>query len=69
MTGTAETEATEFMHTYGLEVVVIPTNLPVIRKDNADLVYKTKKKKSMQLLIEYKDYMKKDNLFLWVQFQ
>ncbi|WP_338993861.1 preprotein translocase subunit SecA [Fusobacterium animalis] len=45
MTGTAETEATEFMHTYGLEVVVIPTNLPVIRKDNADLVYKTKKEK------------------------
>ena len=33
------------MHTYGLEVVVIPTNLPVIRKDNADLVYKTKKEK------------------------
>lgn len=45
MTGTAETEATEFMHTYGLEVVIIPTNLPVIRKDNADLVYKTKKEK------------------------
>ena len=45
MTGTAETEATEFMHTYGLEVIVIPTNLPVIRKDNADLVYKTKKEK------------------------
>ena len=45
MTGTAETEATEFMHTYGLEVVVIPTNLPVIRKDDADLVYKTKKEK------------------------
>ncbi|ALF26107.1 preprotein translocase subunit SecA [Fusobacterium nucleatum] len=45
MTGTAETEATEFMHTYGLEVVVIPTNLPVIRNDDADLVYKTKKEK------------------------
>lgn len=45
MTGTAETEATEFMHTYGLEVIVIPTNLPVIRKDDADLVYKTKKEK------------------------
>ncbi|WDD89195.1 preprotein translocase subunit SecA [Fusobacterium nucleatum] len=45
MTGTAETEATEFMHTYGLEVMVIPTNLPVIRKDDADLVYKTKKEK------------------------
>ena len=45
MTGTAETEATEFIHTYGLEVIVIPTNLPVIRKDDADLVYKTKKEK------------------------
>lgn len=45
MTGTAETEATEFMHTYELEVIVIPTNLPVIRKDDADLVYKTKKEK------------------------
>ncbi|MDO4690846.1 MAG: preprotein translocase subunit SecA [Fusobacterium sp.] len=45
MTGTAETEATEFVHTYGLQVVVIPTNLPVIRKDHADLVYKTRKEK------------------------
>nr|WP_293992732.1 preprotein translocase subunit SecA [uncultured Fusobacterium sp.] len=45
MTGTAETEATEFVHTYGLQVVVIPTNMPVIRKDHADLVYKTKKEK------------------------
>ena len=45
LTGTAETEATEFMHTYGLEVIVIPTNLPVQRKDDADLVYKTKNEK------------------------
>jgi preprotein translocase subunit SecA len=45
MTGTAETEATEFMHTYKLGVVVIPTNKPVIRKDNPDLVYKTQKEK------------------------
>lgn len=45
MTGTAETEATEFVHTYGLQVLVIPTNLPVIRKDHADLVYKTKNEK------------------------
>ncbi|MGL5055848.1 MAG: DEAD/DEAH box helicase, partial [Fusobacteriaceae bacterium] len=41
MTGTAETEAAEFVHIYGLEVVVIPTNVPVARKDNADLVYKS----------------------------
>lgn len=45
MTGTAETEAAEFVHTYGLQIVVIPTNKPVQRKDNADLVYKTKKEK------------------------
>lgn len=46
MTGTAETEAAEFMHTYGLEVIVIPTNKPVQRIDFPDLVYKTKKEKT-----------------------
>lgn len=46
MTGTAETEASEFMHTYGLEVVVIPTNKPVQRTDFPDLVYKNKKEKT-----------------------
>ncbi|MGL5124607.1 MAG: preprotein translocase subunit SecA, partial [Fusobacteriaceae bacterium] len=45
MTGTAETEAAEFVHIYGLEVVVIPTNVPVARKDNADLVYKSREEK------------------------
>lgn len=45
MTGTAETEAAEFVHTYGLEVVVIPTNKPVMRKDHPDLVFKTHKEK------------------------
>lgn len=45
MTGTAETEAAEFVHIYGLEVVVIPTNVPVARKDNADLVYKSRVEK------------------------
>jgi preprotein translocase subunit SecA len=39
MTGTAATEATEFMEIYGLDVVVVPTNLPVQRKDLTDLVY------------------------------
>lgn len=43
MTGTAETEAEEFKEIYGLDVLVIPTNKPVIRKDYPDLVYKTKK--------------------------
>ena len=45
MTGTAETEAGELWDIYKLEVVVIPTNQPVIRKDFEDLVYKTKKEK------------------------
>ncbi len=45
MTGTAETEAAEFVHTYGLQIVVIPTNKPVQRIDHADLVYKTRKEK------------------------
>jgi preprotein translocase subunit SecA len=39
MTGTADTEAPEFLQIYGLEVVVIPTHRPMIRKDNADFVY------------------------------
>lgn len=42
MTGTADTEADEFMKIYNLEVVVIPTNLPMIRKDEADIVYATR---------------------------
>jgi preprotein translocase subunit SecA len=45
MTGTAETEALEFREIYGLEVVVVPTHKPMIRKDHPDLVYKTKKEK------------------------
>ncbi|MBR5735649.1 MAG: preprotein translocase subunit SecA [Bacteroidales bacterium] len=45
MTGTAETEAGEFWEIYKLDVVVIPTNRPVIRKDMDDLIYKTKKEK------------------------
>ncbi|MGM0377739.1 MAG: SEC-C metal-binding domain-containing protein, partial [Bacteroidota bacterium] len=45
MTGTAETEAGEFWDIYKLDVVVIPTNKPVIRKDHDDLVYKTTREK------------------------
>lgn len=45
MTGTAETEAAEFWDIYKLDVVSIPTNVPVIRKDTEDLVYKTKREK------------------------
>ncbi len=45
MTGTAETEAAELWDIYKLDVVTIPTNVPVIRKDSQDLVYKTKREK------------------------
>ena len=45
MTGTAETEAGEFWSIYKLDVVVIPTNRPVIRVDEDDIIYKTKKEK------------------------
>jgi preprotein translocase subunit SecA len=45
MTGTAETEAGELWNIYKLDVVVIPTNRPVIRSDREDLVYKTKREK------------------------
>ncbi|MFS8084423.1 MAG: preprotein translocase subunit SecA, partial [Acidobacteriota bacterium] len=41
MTGTAETEAGEFHSTYKLEVIVIPTHMPMVRKDNPDLIYRT----------------------------
>ena len=45
MTGTADTEAEEFKKIYNLDVVVIPTNKPMVRKDNADLVYATEAEK------------------------
>jgi len=52
MTGTAETEAGELWDIYKLEVVVIPTNKPIIRKDQEDLVYKTKKEKYNAIIEE-----------------
>ncbi|MDE7069059.1 MAG: preprotein translocase subunit SecA, partial [Alistipes sp.] len=45
MTGTAETEASEFWSIYKLDVVVIPTNRPILRQDKQDVVYKTKREK------------------------
>jgi preprotein translocase subunit SecA len=45
MTGTADTEAAEFNEIYKLEVMVIPTNRPMVRRDQADLIYKTEKEK------------------------
>ncbi len=41
MTGTAETEASEFHSTYKLDVIVIPTHMPMVRKDNPDMIYRT----------------------------
>ncbi|HVZ98399.1 MAG TPA: preprotein translocase subunit SecA, partial [Chitinophagaceae bacterium] len=52
MTGTAETEAAEFWDIYKLDVVSIPTNVAVIRKDNQDLVYKTKREKYKAVIDE-----------------
>ena len=55
MTGTADTEAFEFNHIYGLETVVIPTNRPMIRKDMADLIYLTGEEKFEAILEDIKD--------------
>ncbi len=52
MTGTAETEAEEFWEIYKLECISIPTNVPVVRKDKEDLVYKTKKDKYKAIIEE-----------------
>ena len=52
MTGTAETEAGEFWSIYKLDVVTIPTNIPIIRKDEQDLVYKTKREKYKSVIEE-----------------
>ena len=55
MTGTADTEAYEFQQIYGLEVVVIPTNKPMIRNDMGDLVYLTAKEKFAAIVEDIKD--------------
>jgi preprotein translocase subunit SecA len=60
MTGTAETEAAEFLDIYKLDVVVIPTNKPVIREDRHDLIYKTKREKYNSVLSEI-ETMRTDN--------
>jgi len=52
MTGTAETEESEFHQIYGLEVAVIPTNKPMVRDDRHDLVYKTRREKYNAILEE-----------------
>ncbi len=55
MTGTAETEAAEFAKIYDLDVVVIPTNLPMVREDRSDLVYKTAGEKFKAVVEEIKE--------------
>jgi preprotein translocase subunit SecA len=52
MTGTAETEESEFHQIYGLEVMVIPTNKPIVRDDRHDLVYRTKREKYNAIMDE-----------------
>jgi preprotein translocase subunit SecA len=55
MTGTADTEAFEFQSIYGLEVVVIPTHRPMVRKDNSDFVYLTQKDKFDAIIEDIRD--------------
>ncbi len=55
MTGTADTEAYEFQSIYGLEVVVIPTHRPMVRKDQSDLVYLTRQAKFDAVIEDIKD--------------
>ncbi|MBK1716460.1 preprotein translocase subunit SecA [Thiocystis violacea] len=55
MTGTADTEAYEFQQIYGLEVVVIPTNQPMVRDDRGDLVYLTQEEKYQAIINDIRD--------------
>ena len=59
MTGTAETEAAEFHSTYKLDVIVIPTHMPMVRKDNPDVIYRTLPEKWDAVVEEIKDLYKK----------
>ena len=59
MTGTAETEASEFAQIYSLDVVSIPTNIPITRKDLNDLIYKTEMEKFDAVIHTVKDLVKK----------
>jgi preprotein translocase subunit SecA len=55
MTGTADTEAAEFREIYKLDVLVTPTNMPMIREDHADVVYKTEKEKYRAVIDEIQE--------------
>ncbi|MCX5848235.1 MAG: preprotein translocase subunit SecA [Deltaproteobacteria bacterium] len=58
MTGTADTEAPEFKKIYNLDVLVVPTNMPMIREDHNDLIYKTEKEKINAVIQEVKSLNK-----------
>ena len=60
MTGTADTEAYEFQQIYGLEVLVIPTNLPMVRQDFSDQVYLTAAEKFNAIIEDIKDCIKRN---------
>lgn len=55
MTGTADTEAVEFKEIYNLEVVIVPTNQPMVREDHPDVVYRTEKEKFHALIEEIEE--------------
>jgi preprotein translocase subunit SecA len=59
MTGTAQTEATEFAQIYGLDVISIPTNLPLARIDKNDLIYNTEREKVNAVVVKVKELHKK----------
>ena len=61
MTGTAATESQEFAEIYGLSVLEVPTNKPMVRKDNNDLVYLTEDEKYDAVVKEIDEYRKKGN--------
>ncbi len=58
MTGTADTEAAEFNKIYNLDVCVVPTNMPMIRVDNSDVIYKTEAEKFNAVIEEIKELHK-----------
>ncbi len=60
MTGTADTEAPEFLQIYGLEVVVIPTHRPMIRKDAPDFVYLTQNDKFKAIIEDIRDCVERE---------
>ncbi len=58
MTGTAQTEATEFAQIYNLDVISIPTNLPITREDKNDLIYKSEREKFEAVIVKIKELQK-----------